>query len=113
MSHDERSLQIWTLLVCAARERRIYTYGQIADVLGFAGAGTMGNMLGAIMWHCQDYGYPPLTILVVNQTSGRPGDGLMLAGDVDSERERVFQFDWFAIRPPQTGDFKTAREKHL
>ncbi len=112
MTQDERSLQIWSLLVCAAKDRRIYTYGSIAEILGFGGAGTMANMLGAIMWHCQDCGFPPLTILVVNQESGRPGEGLVLEGAVDSERERVFGFDWFAVRPPERRDFRAARENH-
>ena len=112
MQQDERSLQIWSLLVCAARERRSYTYGELAKALGFKGAGVMANMLGAIMWHCQDHGFPPLTLLVVNQETGRPGEGLELRGDADAERERVFGFDWFAVRPPQLSDFRQARKNH-
>ena len=112
MTLDQRSLQIWSLLVCAARERRIYTYGDVAAILGFGGAGTMANMLGSIMWFCRDRELPAHTVVVVNGTTGRPGEGIVLDNDIDGERERAFGFDWFAIGPPETGDFRNARENH-
>ena len=72
----------------------------------------MANMLGSIMWFCRDHNLPPLTVLVVNSTTGRPGDGILLDHDADAARERVFGFDWFSIEPPETEDFRTARENH-
>jgi alkylated DNA nucleotide flippase Atl1 len=61
-------------LICAANERKSYTYGNIADILGFGGAGTMAQFLGPIMWLCEDNEWPPLTVLVVNQDTGLPGE---------------------------------------
>lgn len=108
MTRYQRAMQIWMLLVCAARERKSYTYGQIAQILGMGGAGVMGQFLGPIMWLCEDREYPPLTVLVVNQSKGLPGEGLTTLENVNTDREQVFQFDWFAIEPPQIEDFKQA-----
>ncbi len=108
MTRYQRSMQIWMLLVCAARERKSYTYGQIANILGMGGAGVIAQFLGPIMWLCEDNGYPPLTVLVVNQDTGLPGEGLSTIQEVNEDRERVFNFNWFAIEPPQIKDFQKA-----
>jgi hypothetical protein len=108
MTRYQRSVQIWTLLVVAARERKSYTYGQMAKILGMDGAGVMAQFLGPIMYYCQKRGCPPLTVLVVNQKSGLPGDGLSTLKNVNEDREKVFRFDWFSIEPPETQDFENA-----
>jgi hypothetical protein len=108
MTRYQRSSQIWSLLICAARERRIYTYGQIASILSFGGAGVMSPLLNPIMQLCDGRGYPPLTVLVVNQQTGLPGEGLTTLVEINQDRERVFNFDWFGIEPPQNADFKVA-----
>ena len=110
MRREQRSLQIWSILVCAARDRRTYTYGDLADILGFGGAGVMGPMLDPIMRLCRDRGLPPLTVLVVNGTTGKPGDGIVLDGQAAAERERVFGYDWFSVEPAETVDFGLVRE---
>lgn len=107
MTRYQRASQIWSLLICAARERKTYTYGKVADILGFGGAGVMAQILGCIMWYCEENDFPPLTVLVVNQESGLPGEGLSTVEDVNSDREEVFQFDWFSVEPPQNDDFRS------
>lgn len=107
MTRYQRASQIWSLLVCAARERKTYTYGKIADILGFGGAGTMAPILGCIMWFCDENELPPLTVLVVNQDTGLPGDGLITAKNVNEKREEAFNFDWFGKEPPQNADFES------
>ena len=108
MTRYQRSSQIWALLICAARERKSFTYGDVADILGFGGAGTMGQFLGPIMWLCEDNEWPPLTVLVVNQETGLPGEGLSTIEEVNEDREAVFLFDWFGREPPQNLDFDEA-----
>jgi len=108
MTRYQRSSQIWSLLICAANERKSYTYGDVADILGFGGAGTMAQFLGPIMWLCEDNEWPPLTVLVVNQDTGLPGEGLSTLEEVNEDREAVFSFDWFSLEPPQTTDFDSA-----
>jgi hypothetical protein len=112
MTKYERSLQIWSLLICAARERKSFTYGQIAEILSMGGAGVMANFLGPIMWCCDRNGWPALTVLVVNKDTGLPGDGLVTVENVfdvkhvNREREKVFKFDWFTLVPPTVKDFE-------
>lgn len=107
MTRYQRASQIWSLLVCAARERKTYTYGNVADILGFGGAGVMAPLLGCIMWFCEENDLPPLTVLVVNQDTGLPGEGLSTLEEVNEDREAVFEFNWFVIEPPQNSDFES------
>jgi hypothetical protein len=106
MTRHQRASQIWSLLISAARERKTYTYGDIADILGFGGAGVMAQILGCIMWFCEENKLPPLTVLVVNQETGLPGEGLTTLEEVNKDREAVFNFNWFGIDPPQNDDFE-------
>ena len=108
MTKIQRALQIWSLLVCAARDRRTYTYGGLASALGMGGAGVMAGFLGPIMYYCQKNQLPPLTVLVVNQETGLPGTGLKTLENVNLDREKVFGYDWFQMEPPETGDFEKA-----
>jgi hypothetical protein len=107
MTRYQRASQIWALLICAARERKTYTYGNVADILGFGGAGVMAPFLGCIMWFCEENKLPPLTVLVVNQGTGLPGEGLSTLEEVNQDREAVFRFDWFGIEPPQNSHFES------
>ncbi len=108
MTRYQRSMQIWSLLICAANDRKTYTYGDIAEILGMKGAGVMAQFLGPIMWLCEDSKCPPLTVLVVNQETGLPGDGLTTIENVNKDRENVFNFDWFSVEPPSLEDFESA-----
>ena len=108
MTKYQRASQIWSLLVCAARERRTYRYVGIADILGIGGAGVIGQMLGPIMYYCKDNGLPPLTVLVVNKDTGLPGEGLTTLEEVNKDREMVFDHDWFSFPPPQVDELKDA-----
>jgi alkylated DNA nucleotide flippase Atl1 len=108
MTRYQRALQIWSLLVCAAKDRRTYTYGDLADTLGMGGAGVMAQFLGPVMHYCQEHQLPPLTVLVVNRDTGQPGSGLTALENVDRDRERVFAHDWFQMEPPETDDFEEA-----
>jgi len=108
MTRYQRSMQIWILLTSATLNRKTYTYGEIAGLLGFKGAGVMAQFLAPIMWLCENNNYPPLTIIVVNQETGLPGDGLSTIEEVNTDREKVFNFTWFEIEPPQIEDFRQA-----
>ncbi len=68
----------------------------------------MAQFLGPIMWLCEDNGWPPLTVLVVNLDTGLPGEGLSTLEDVNEDREAVFRFNWFAVEPPQSETFRAA-----
>ena len=108
MTRYQRSMQIWSLLICAANDRKTHTYGDIAEILGMKGAGVMAQFLGPIMWLCENNQWPPLTVLVVNQETGLPGEGLTTIENVNRDREAVFNFDWFGVVPPSLHDFDSA-----
>ncbi|MCY4416090.1 MAG: hypothetical protein OXE87_07255 [Chloroflexi bacterium] len=90
-----------------AANRQTTTYNALAQKLGYQGAGQfMSGLLDPVMLYCQANSLPPLTVLVVNQETGKPGAGLAGAlQDADQERERVFNYRWFHIFPPTPQDF--------
>ena len=97
---ENRALQIWQILIGFAYARKIATYSEVADILGYEGAGTLNRQLGHIMHFCDQNSLPPLTVLVVNSETGLPGDGFETEGDLHRKREKVFNCDWFNIIPP-------------
>jgi alkylated DNA nucleotide flippase Atl1 len=109
-THPTRALQIWQILVAYARERRTLTYGMVAKLLGYEGAGTLAPILGHIMFYCIQQELPPLTVIVVNQETGLPGQGLIEA-DLNRDRERVFNYDWFGLYPPTPDELHQAYQQ--
>lgn len=105
---ENRALQIWQILIGFAYERKITTYGEIANILGYKGAGTLDRQLGHILHFCAQNKLPPLSVLVVNSETGLPGDGFDTTGDLHKQREKVFNFDWFDIIPPTPTEFASA-----
>lgn len=98
MTVAERAVQIWQLLIGAARVRQTLTYSMVADAIGM-GAGTLAQPLELVMGFCDRNGLPPLTVLVVNQATGRPGAGLSTLEELNRDRERVFNYPWFRLAP--------------
>ena len=98
-THPMRGLQIWQILIGAAHNRQTLTYGGLADILGFKGAGTLAHMLGHVAFFCNEERLPSLTALVVNRATGLPGEGIPIER-LDAAREKVFCFDWYRVVPP-------------
>jgi len=110
-SNAARALQMWLILISKAHNRQTITYGQLAQLLGFKGAGTLAHLLGHIMYYCIQTQLPPLTVLVVNQGTGLPGDGLVGA-ELNADREAVFEFNWFGLVPPSVEQLGKAYAAH-
>jgi hypothetical protein len=87
----------------AAHNRQTLTYGTVARLIGMKRAGVMNQMLDYLVCYCKDHGLPPITILVANKGSGKPGKGLTTIEELNQDRERVFNYNWFAL-PPLTVD---------
>lgn len=100
-----RALQIWQILIGRAHQRQTVTYAELARLMGMKGAGVLSRMLDPVRLVCDAHGLPPLTILVVNATTGLPGEGLPQA-ELHAERERVFRHDWNAIYPPSEAELR-------
>ena len=101
-----RGCQIYPILIGAAHNRQTLTYGMVADLLGYEGAGVLDRQLGLLMYWCDDHGLPPVTVLVVNSATGLPGVGLMKLDDLHASREAVFNFNWYDLVAP---DIETLR----
>ena len=71
----------------------------------------MGYWLDPIGRYCINNSLPDLTGLVVRVDTGEPGDGYL--GDRDalnSDREVVYNHDWFDLVPPTGEELRAAGE---
>jgi hypothetical protein len=107
MTRAQRAQLAWLVLVGAAHNRQVLTYTIVAERIGM-GAGTLAQVLGCIMYYCQQNDLPPLTVLVVKQDTGLPGDGLRTLEDLARDREAVFNTEWFKRIPPTEVELETA-----
>jgi putative restriction endonuclease len=101
MRSDERAAQLWSLLILAARNQQILSYGMIEHLTGLP-MRALGKRLHPIQEYCRENGLPPLTSIAVTETSGVPGEGFTGAPieEVFRAQARVFVFDWFNHRIP-------------
>ena len=100
-----RAVQAWQILVGHAMNRQTLTYEGLS-ILMFRrkAAGVLDGTLGHIAFYCIDNGLPPLTAIVVGKRRGRPGWDIPVdPATVDAQREEVYRFDWYDIRPPTDG----------
>jgi hypothetical protein len=107
-----RALQIYQILIGTAANRQIITYGMLAEILGYEGAGVFAGTLDHIARWCTQRGLPSLTVLVVNQETGVPGEGIPVYSDIHAEREKVFRFKWYRILPPTADELEAASQSH-
>lgn len=101
-----RAVQIFSILISAAYNRQTVTYGMVAELIEYGGAGVLDRQLGLILHWCAENELPPLTVLVVNATTGLPGEGFGDAETLHSDREKVFNHPWFTLVPPTISDLK-------
>ena len=103
----KRALQIWQILISKASNRQTMTYGNLSNMLdGSIRAIEMGDYLDPVMRYCRTNRLPPLTILVVNRETGEPGSGFPRSNALNADRERVFNYNWFAVIPPTPEEFE-------
>lgn len=105
MTKYERAQQLWPILALAARNRQVLTYRIIQQATGLVRP-SIGQMLSPIQNYCLNNDLPPLTILVVRDKSGIPGDGFIAAEDIPKAQQDVFAFDWLKYGCPQTAELK-------
>lgn len=96
--------KVWPELAQAARQKKTVTYGTIALLIGTIPL-SVGRALEPIQTYCLENRLPPLTAIVVNQSTGIPGDGFIAwdADDIESAWEKVFSFNWDTITNPYGG----------
>ncbi len=100
--HPDRAVQAWIILIGAAMHRETLTYEGLSMLMYRKKAqGVLNKILGHIAFYCNDNKFPPLTSIVVGKGRGTPGANIPInLNELDSERERVFAFDWYDVYPP-------------
>ena len=109
MTKYERAAQLWSVLALAARNRQVLTYDITARLTGVPRQG-LGGFLGPIQSYCQRENLEPLTILIVSEENGLPGEGFIAAEDIPSTQMRVFEYDWIGHGVPSPQDLEEAYE---
>jgi alkylated DNA nucleotide flippase Atl1 len=117
-SRDLQAHQIWSILaawICLKCQGKmgkggLITYGELAEFMGYptkAGR-TLGVALGKIREACDEFGLPHLNVIVVDQETGQPGDGILIEDpeEVAAMQTRVFKEDWFSFRHPPVRAFR-------
>jgi len=97
----ERAAIAWQILVKYAKKRQAITYGQLAAKMGIHPR-VCRFFLGIIQKYCLDNKLPPIQSLVVNKTTGRPGEGYIASprNRIHMVHEQVFNHQWDKIDNP-------------
>ena len=113
MTDCEHACTAWSILVCAARERRLYTYGELKSIIGCSRIEKgMSYILEPIAEYCKRQpDMPKLTVLVVNKRTGLPGDGLGIktCEEFIAEMWKVYNFKWLERVPPTLFELEDAK----
>lgn len=103
MKREEHAARVWLLLVGAALNRQLLTYKMVGERIGVPPQG-LADILGHIMFYCAHHKFPPLTVLIVSEETGKPGSGLGTSDDNDKDRELVFKFKWIDQPAPRAAE---------
>ena len=76
MTNEQFAYRAWNVLCRIATRRELITYSELAAEIGAVPVG-VGRILSLIQTYCLDEKLPPLTILVVNKHTERPGGGFI------------------------------------
>jgi hypothetical protein len=68
----------------------------------------LGDYLEPIQSFCLIHGLPPLTVLVVQEATGIPGQGFSASKNVSASQAEVFAQDWLEMHAPKPADFANA-----
>jgi hypothetical protein len=107
MSDAQRALQFWSVLVFAAKEQKILSYGTLEKITGMVRQGA-GRPLGYIAAYCMKNDLPLLNTLAVSQ-KGKPSPKFL--EDIDAvSQQAVFVYDWISHKAPTTEELQAAYE---
>ena len=111
MKNEQRALQLWSILVLAALNRQTLTYMMVSKLTGLH-LPSVGDALFPIQYYCKENKLPPLTVLVVREKDGIPGDGLPYSpAECARSTQEVFSYDWSKHNAPGEDEFTAPRPK--
>ena len=105
--HHIRAYQLWIILIGLAKRRETITYKSLAELIDIGVEIALGEPLKHLARWCKQNELPGLTVLVVKENQGVPGDWLELE-DFDKERELVFNTNWYLMVPPTPEELQAA-----
>lgn len=106
MTECEWCERIWPELLEIARSGQTITYQNLKTKVSFnAWQRTFSHCLGRIANHCHRKGWPIITVVVVNKTTGVPGNGIPFVDDFRMELTRVYDFPWHEQAAPVAEEF--------
>jgi hypothetical protein len=90
--------------------RQMITYEVLGKLMFQRQAsGVLANILDHVASFCNLNKLAPLTAIVVNKESGRPGKSIPIElATLDQQRERVYRQDWYDICPPTEQELSDA-----
>jgi hypothetical protein len=108
-----RAVQAWQILVGMAKSRQTVTYKDLSWLMyGRRAQGVLSKILGHIAAFCKEAGVPLLVAIVVGANRGTPGSAIPVEpAKIDSEREKVYKYDWYDIFPPSEQDLESAWQR--
>jgi hypothetical protein len=110
MKLEERAMQLWSVLVLAARSQQLISYSTLADITNLPNA--MGNFLKPVAEYCDRNKLPQITSIVVNQKDGTPGK-YYTGPNAPTDQFESHEFDWLAEireRPVTPESFRTQEQ---
>jgi alkylated DNA nucleotide flippase Atl1 len=100
LESNKGTVQIWSVLSLAARNRQTLTFGMVAKLTGIRPEEGMKAHLERIAAYCAGHDLPCLARLVVSKETGRPSE------DLPGTNEDVFAVDWIEHDTPTPKDFR-------
>ncbi|MDJ0720020.1 MAG: hypothetical protein QNJ04_00215 [Desulfobacterales bacterium] len=107
MKRIDTAVAVWSVLSLAAMNRQILTYSCLARLIGVPRS-NLGRLLEPIQSYCILSNLPPLTSIVVEERTGRPGDGFIAASDLPQAQADTLSHDWLQQAVPHPHDFRKA-----
>ena len=90
MSRTQRAMQLWSVLVLAARNQQVLSYSMVEKLTGLP-KWTQADFLGVVAAYRIVNKLPPLTVLVVNEETGLPGGNFLVRRTFSADK-RGFLF---------------------
>ena len=101
VNQEQRAYFTWTILTRCATNKQVITYGELGKKLNLHHR-AVRFILEVIQNYCLHNELPPLTILIVNQNTGLPGDGF-IAWDIENTEDgvqKVYNYNWEKLDNP-------------
>lgn len=112
MNVPDSSGQVWSLLVLAAMHHQAMSHELVGKLTGMS-TDSVEEALGRIESYCVLNGLPPLSALVVRESSDVHRRAFIPAEDASEERGRIFEKDWIAVHCPSCDELAAAARQHL